>query len=67
MLGEEGFGSTICQFGRLCVVMKTVVPREGVVAVRIAEDFCAWHIGKRGFYFGLCVFANEFVFLSQVH
>ena len=67
MLGEKGVGSTVCQCGRLCVVVETVVTREGVMAARIAEDFCAGHMGKRGFYLGLCVFADEFVFLGQVH
>jgi hypothetical protein len=47
--------------------METIVTREGVMAARIAEDFCASYVGKGGFYLGLCGFADEFVFLSQVH
>jgi hypothetical protein len=58
MLGEECFGSTICQCSRRYVVMETVVTRKGVIAARIAEDFCIRYIGNRGFYLGLCVFAD---------
>jgi len=46
---EKGFGSAVCQFSRLCVVMETVVTREGVMAAWIPEDFCAGYAGKRAF------------------
>jgi hypothetical protein len=67
VLPEKRVGSLFSQGGRLRVVMTAVVTREGVMAIRIAEDGRARNFRKRGFDLGLSVLADEFVFFGKVH
>ena len=67
MLPEKRVGSLSSQGGRLRVVMTTIMTREGVMAVRIAEDGRARDFRKRGFDLGLRILADEFVVLGEVH